>query len=132
MSKTDLCPFCQYRSFKEQIIAEAAFGYAKWDSTPASEGHALIIPKDHEPLFAGLTLAKQIDLLVLLGDVRKIIDESHQPDAYTIGINDGGAAGRTIAHVHIHLIPRYVGDVPDPRGGIRRIFPDDPYIRQLG
>ena len=62
--------------------------------------------------------------MVLLERARRILDASHQPDGYNIGINDGAAAGQTVPHLHIHLIPRYLGDLPDPRGGVRWLIPD--------
>jgi diadenosine tetraphosphate (Ap4A) HIT family hydrolase len=63
-------------------------------------------------------------LLDLLARTKAALDEAHSPAGYNIGINDGAAAGQTIAHLHIHLIPRYAGDQPDPRGGVRWIFPE--------
>ena len=62
--------------------------------------------------------------MVLLERARRVLDASHQPDGYNIGINDGAAAGQTVPHLHIHLIPRYLGDLPDPRGGVRWLIPD--------
>lgn len=77
-------------------------------------------------------MGEMVDLFELLREAKYAVEQQFQPASYTIGINDGPVAGQTVGHLHIHLIPRYIGDVDDPRGGIRRIFPDDPYIRQLG
>jgi len=62
-------------------------------------------------------------MLRLADDAHQLIAELHSPDAFNLGINDGLAAGQTVPHLHLHLIPRFVGDVPDPRGGIRWIIP---------
>lgn len=69
---------------------------------------------------------------MLILKVQHIIDQQFHPAGYNIGVNDGVAAGQTVSHLHIHVIPRYEGDIADPRGGIRRMFPDDPYVKQLG
>ncbi|MEV6547957.1 HIT domain-containing protein [Streptomyces sp. NPDC051597] len=109
------------------IIAENGTCFARWDNYPATPGHAEIVPKRHVESFFDLTPYEITDAHRLLSTVRKMIDTQHRPDGYTIGINEGQAAGRTIHHLHIHLIPRRHGDVPDPRGGIRRVIPgDDP------
>jgi len=84
----------------------------------------LIISNRHVGSFFDLSAVEQQDLLELLSQARKELDETHKPDAYNIGVNDGLAAGQTIPHFHLHLIPRYKGDRPDPKGGVRWIFPD--------
>jgi len=91
---------------------------------PVSPGHTLVIPRRHIASFFELTADERADLLTLLDQARVGLDTEFHPDAYNIGINDGPAAGQTIGHLHIHLIPRYAGDQPDPRGGVRWIFPD--------
>ena len=70
------------------------------------------------------TPEEQAELLQAISIVRERIEASWSPDGYNIGINDGAAAGQTVAHLHLHVIPRYEGDVPDPRGGIRWVIPD--------
>lgn len=89
-----------------------------------SPGHTLIIPDRHVASFFELADAEQRDLLKLVDVARADIDREFAPQGYNIGINDGAVAGQTVPHVHIHLIPRYTGDSPDPRGGVRWIFPD--------
>jgi len=69
-------------------------------------------------------LKKKARLLEALYAAKEDLDRSLRPDGYNVGINDGEAAGQTIAHLHVHIIPRFSGDQPDPRGGIRWIFPD--------
>ncbi|WP_169514539.1 HIT family protein [Actinokineospora enzanensis] len=105
-------------------MAETDHFYARPHDFPATAGHVEIIPKHHVESFFDLTPADLEELHSLMHRVRAKIEEDHRPLAYTIGVNDGAAAGRTIDHLHIHLIPRYLGDVPNPRGGIRQIFPD--------
>lgn len=94
------------------------------DGYPVSPGHTLIISNRHVESFFDLSAVEQQDLLALLSQAKKELDVTHKPDAYNIGVNDGLAAGQTIPHLHLHLIPRYKGDRPDPKGGVRWIFPD--------
>jgi len=94
------------------------------DGFPISPGHTLIIPKRHLASFFELTNSERQALFDLLEQAKTDIDKEFSPAGYNIGINDGAAAGQTVPHLHIHLIPRYEGDVADPRGGVRWIFPD--------
>jgi diadenosine tetraphosphate (Ap4A) HIT family hydrolase len=94
------------------------------DGYPISPGHTLVIPKRHVRSFFDLTVAEQLDALNLLQRAKQDLDQQYAPQGYNIGINDGPAAGQTIPHLHIHLIPRYSGDRPDPRGGVRWIIPE--------
>jgi len=107
-----------------RIVAANAHGATIRDAYPVSPGHSLIIPLRHIRSFFDLTAEERSALLSLLDAARAGLDSEFQPAGYNIGINDGPAAGQTIAHLHIHLIPRYPGDRADPRGGIRWIFPD--------
>ena len=94
-----------------------------WDNYPVSEGHALIIPKRHIISLLNLNNQETLHMYQLLKETCSIINDKFHPDGYNIGINEGEAAGRTIHHVHMHIIPRYFGDVENPRGGIRHIIP---------
>jgi len=116
------CPFCTLPP--ERILLCTPLALALRDAYPISPGHTLIIPRRHIASFFELTADERADLLTLLDQARAGLDAECHPDAYNIGINDGPAAGQTISHLHIHLIPRYTGDQPDPRGGVRWIFPD--------
>lgn len=118
----DKCPFCNVEPERE-IIASSSFSMAFFDGFPVSPGHVLIIPRRHVASFFELTLEERIDMLNLADDVKRIVDDKFHPDGYNIGVNIGEAAGQSIFHVHMHLIPRYSGDVPNPRGGVRGVIP---------
>ena len=117
----NICPFCKAESERE-IIASSSLSVAFFDGFPVSPGHALIIPKRHVSSFFDLSKEEQQDLLNLAERVKRIVEERYHPDGYNIGINVGEAAGQSIFHVHMHLIPRYKGDVPNPRGGVRGVI----------
>ena len=117
------CPFCKAESTRE-IIASSLLSIAFFDGFPVSPGHALIIPRRHVASLFDLTKEEKQDMINLAESVRIIIDEKYHPDGYNLGVNVGEAAGQSIFHVHIHVIPRYKGDVPNPRGGVRGVIPD--------
>ncbi|PZN73122.1 MAG: HIT family protein [Candidatus Methylumidiphilus alinenensis] len=94
------------------------------DGFPVSPGHSLIIPKRHCVSFFELTDEERTSLFQQLTEAKTGLDVEYRPDGYNIGINEGVAAGQTVFHLHIHLIPRYHGDTSDPRGGVRWIFPE--------
>ena len=104
------------------MTAERAFAIA--DGYPVSLGHTLVVPREHVRTLFELPRADQLSLWALVERVRAMLVEKHDPAGFNIGLNDGLAAGQTVPHVHIHVIPRYEGDVPDPRGGIRWVLPD--------
>ncbi len=116
------CPFCNIAS--EQIIVEHALAVAKHDGYPLTKGHSLIIPRRHVASFFECTAEERQAMLELLDEAKAVLDKAHAPDGYNIGLNNGAAAGQTVMHVHMHLIPRYTGDTSDPRGGVRWIFPE--------
>ena len=119
---TASCPFCSLPSDRILHVRETAFAIR--DGFPVSPGHTLIIPRRHVGSFFEVTDAERADLMSLLAAARDDIDREFRPAGYNIGINDGAAAGQTVPHLHIHLIPRYVGDRDDPRGGVRWVLPD--------
>jgi diadenosine tetraphosphate (Ap4A) HIT family hydrolase len=116
------CPFCTLPA--ERILHRHGTAIALRDAYPISPGHTLIVPTRHVGSFFETTQAERTDLLALLDQARAQLLQEHAPDSFNIGINDGPAAGQTVPHLHIHLIPRYRGDQPDPRGGVRWIFAD--------
>jgi diadenosine tetraphosphate (Ap4A) HIT family hydrolase len=93
------------------------------DSFPVSPGHTLVIPRRHIGSFFELWAEERAAMLALLDSAKAGVEAEFHPDGYNIGINDGSAAGQTVPHLHIHLIPRYAGDTPDPRGGVRWVLP---------
>jgi len=119
---TQPCPFCPLVNRKIYLENDLSIGIL--DGFPISNGHSLIIPKRHVGSIFDIQKDELLSLFNLLADVRNKLTEQFSPDGFNIGINDNEAAGQTIDHVHIHLIPRYKGDQKDPRGGIRWIFPD--------
>ena len=114
------CPFC---AMGDRVVAENDLAVAVRDREPASPGHTLIIPKRHCTSFFDLGEAESAACLALLRSEHARLTAEHSPDGWNVGINDGPAAGQTIRHTHLHLIPRYRGDHPDPRGGIRHVIP---------
>jgi diadenosine tetraphosphate (Ap4A) HIT family hydrolase len=117
------CVFC-YRLADEDAVAANDLAIALFDAYPISPGHCLIVPRRHESSFLALTTEEQAAVWGLVPLVQRRIEADHVPDGYNLGINVGDAAGQTIAHAHLHVIPRYQGDVSDPRGGIRWIIPE--------
>lgn len=115
------CPFCD-PDLKSELIVESATAYAIYDKFPVNNGHALVIPKRHCADYFELTFKEQAACVFILNKVKEIILKKFNPDGFNVGINVGKQAGQTIHHVHIHLIPRYNGDVDDPRGGVRGVI----------
>lgn len=116
------CLFCNIS--KNRIFAENEYAFAIRDVFPVTEQHSLIIPKRHVEDYFGLTTDELIGCNSLLADIRKAILESDKSvKGFNIGANAGEVAGQTIFHCHIHLIPRRVGDVNNPRGGVRHVIP---------
>lgn len=116
------CPFCNPDSERE-LIVESATVYALYDKFPVNIGHALIIPKKHCADYFDLTFKEQSACLFILNNVKEILTKKFNPDGFNVGININEAAGQTIPHVHIHIIPRYAGDVEVPEGGVRGVIP---------
>jgi len=104
-------------------IASNRSGFALSDAFPVSEGHALVIPFRQISTWWEAESVEQADLMALVGDVKLQLEKLYQPDGFNVGFNSGQAAGQTINHLHLHVIPRYAGDVTDPRGGIRHVIP---------
>ncbi|NNE33980.1 MAG: HIT family protein [Rhodothermales bacterium] len=116
------CPFCSLRI--NRIILETELVVGLWDGYPVSSGHALVVPRRHVETWFELSADEQAAMISTIDEVRARIEKEHSPDAYNIGMNSGRAAGQTVPHAHVHVIPRYEGDVDDPRGGVRWVIPD--------
>jgi diadenosine tetraphosphate (Ap4A) HIT family hydrolase len=116
------CPFCNPKA--DEIVVRNDLCYARWDKYPVSKGHLLIIPFRHTPNFFSMTDAERRATVDLISECKKIIEETFPtPDGYNIGFNVGEAGGQTVMHCHCHVIPRYAGDVENPRGGVRGVVP---------
>lgn len=116
------CPFCHLS--KEQILLENELALAFYDKYPVQKGHMLIIPKDHRETFFDATKEEMKSIYELVQKGKEVLDEEFQPKGYNLGVNVGYYGGQTVMHFHLHIIPRYPGDIPDPRGGIRKAIPN--------
>lgn len=114
------CVFCQMKDY----ILENELAYAIYDKYPVGKGHMLFIPKRHVKDFFDITKEEREAIFDLIDEGKKLLDEKYSPDSYNVGINCGEHAGQTIMHVHVHLIPRYIGDMKDPTGGVRGVIPE--------
>ena len=122
------CPFCG----DPEIIIENALAFAHYDSYPVSDGHCLIITRRHIAEYFEATDAEKLAMWELVDAVKPIIDREFGPDGYNVGVNIGAAAGQSIPHLHIHVIPRYAGDVENPQGGVRGVIPNkQKYVRKV-
>jgi len=116
------CVFCE-RIKSAPLLAANENAVAFLDRYPVSVGHSLIVPRRHEPDYFKLSAVEQQAMFDLVCYVKAELDRAWTPDGYNLGANVGAAAGQTVDHAHLHVIPRYVGDVADPRGGVRWILP---------
>jgi diadenosine tetraphosphate (Ap4A) HIT family hydrolase len=116
------CPFCTLP--QSQILLENNHAQAFYDKYPVQKGHLLIIPKRHVSTYFEATQQEIAAIHELIHKGKELIDQHHQPDGYNIGVNVGEFGGQTVMHLHFHLIPRYRGDIDDPRGGIRKAIPN--------
>ena len=114
------CLFC---TDAKGVSLTNELAYSARDSYPVSPGHAVVIPKRHVASFFDLTPEEVSACMSLIKKEKELIDEEFSPDGYNIGVNVGPAAGQSIFHVHIHIIPRYKGDVENPQGGVRHVIP---------
>jgi diadenosine tetraphosphate (Ap4A) HIT family hydrolase len=116
------CRFCVSKPGRE-LMLESEYGFAAYDRYPASPGHFLVIPWRHFASYFDINDAELVDLWGLVKHGKAMVDEHYQPDGYNVGINVGHWAGQSIHHLHIHVIPRYQGDVENPKGGVRGVIP---------
>jgi diadenosine tetraphosphate (Ap4A) HIT family hydrolase len=137
--KNDFCEIYEYLHFNRvdngksgifenpsvdaELISELATVYSIYDKYPVSKGHTLVIPKRKTSHYFKMADKEKAACQIMVERVKKILDKRYQPDGYNIGFNMNEAAGQTVFHTHIHIIPRYEGDVENPRGGIRNVIP---------
>lgn len=114
------CIFCNPA---REILAENPHAVAVLDGHPVSAGHALVLPRRHVMTIWELDAAEYAACFGLVPQLRALLDTRYSPDGYTVGVNCGEAAGQSVWHAHVHVIPRYRGDVPSPRGGVRNVIP---------
>ena len=115
------CIFCN--PDEENIVLRNNHGYARYDGYPVSPGHLLVIPYRHVSSLFELTDKEVQGLWSLVKAGKEFLDEKYHPEGFNVGVNVGEAAGQSVFHVHIHLIPRYHGDIEDPKGGVRGVIP---------
>lgn len=117
------CLFCRWKDDNEKIVLENEFAFARFDEFAVSKGHLLFMTKRHVKDFFETNLQERQAIFELIDKAKKLIDERFHPTGYNIGMNCGQSAGQSVMHIHVHLIPRYDGDVENPRGGIRGVIP---------
>jgi len=105
-------------------VASNELAFAIRDGFPVSEGHTLVITRRNVPTWADATPEERVAVMELAEQVRRDLEVEMQPDGFNIGVNIGRAAGQTVMHLHVHVIPRWFGDVDNPRGGVRGVIPD--------
>lgn len=115
---TSACELCT----PTDVVLQNTLAYVRYDNNSLSRGHILVIPRRHVASFFDMSKDEQVAVLELLGEAQRHVERSFSPDGYNIGVNIGAAGGQSRMHVHVHLIPRYAGDVPNPSGGIRCVL----------
>jgi diadenosine tetraphosphate (Ap4A) HIT family hydrolase len=129
MSEQQNCIFCD----NPEIIIQNELAFAHYDSYPVNPGHCLIIPYRHVAEYFQATSEEKAAIWALVDEMKTIIDAQYRPDGYNLGVNIGETAGQSVPHLHIHMIPRYKGDMEDPRGGVRGVIPHkQKYLRKVG
>ena len=124
------CPFCH--PDPARVLVEREEALALLDAYPVSPGHALVVTRRHVRDWFAASRAERLAVMDLLDEVRALLDARHHPDGWNIGANVGAVAGQTVFHLHVHLIPRYRGDLDDPAGGVRLVRPERGNWRRPG
>ncbi len=119
------CIFCQMAAGKRDVSMVGKFKhcYIIKDQYPVSPGHLLIIPLEHTENWFTAREEIHLDIIKALNFAKELLDKEYAPQGYNIGANCGEVAGQTVMHLHVHLIPRYQGDMEDPKGGVRGVIP---------
>ena len=128
MSEHHDCIFCG----DPTIVIENGLAFAHYDSYPVNPGHCLVITRRHVAGYFDATAEEKAAIWELVDEIKAIIDAEFKPDGYNVGVNIGEAGGQSIPHLHIHVIPRYKGDMENPRGGVRGVIPHkQKYVRKV-
>lgn len=122
MTPAHVCPFCQPDA--DRVFHRGQRVFALWDKFPVSPGHALVVPYRHVATWFDANPAEHAEIMATLEIVRAEIERRYAVDGFNLGVNMGAAAGQTVPHLHVHMIPRRTGDVPDPQGGVRYVIPE--------
>lgn len=122
------CPFCEVN--KDEIILKNDKCFARLDLYPVNPGHLLIIPFRHFSNYFDSTQDEIQSILDMIKKAKVYLDQKYKPDGYNIGVNVNQCAGQTIMHLHIHIIPRYDGDMENPQGGVRGVIPEKRVYRK--
>lgn len=125
-SNSEPCVFCA--EMAQRVVWESELCVALRDAYPVTPGHTLVMPKRHVATWFDASVDEQHALMAGVAAVREALNAERHPDGYNVGFNVGAAAGQTVFHLHVHVIPRYEGDVPDPRGGVRHLIPRKGHI----
>ena len=126
--KKDGCVFCHIE--KGMRVFDSKYWYVIYDKYPVNEGHMLLISQRHVESYFDLREEESSRINNYIHYMKSKIEEKYDPDGYNIGINVGEVAGQTVDHLHIHLIPRYEGDIDNPEGGVRGVIPDKRMYRK--
>ncbi len=124
------CPFCN--PAPARLVGQTALAVALRDGYPVNPGHTLVVPRRHIASWFEASTDECMEMFRLVDEVKEALDRELHPDGYNIGINVGEAAGQTVMHLHIHVIPRFAGDVDDPAGGVRFVIPARGNYRRPG
>ena len=116
----DECIFCRPQ---REILAENAHAIAVFDTYPVSPGHSLILPRRHVATVWDLAEDEYLACYALVRTLKPILEARFRPEGFNVGVNCGEAAGQSVWHAHIHVIPRFKGDTPFPKGGVRHVIP---------
>lgn len=116
---TSDCLFCD----ASKAVLRNDHVFVRFDDYPVNPGHCLIIPHRHFPSFFEATAEERAAIFSIIDEAKALVDAQFQPGGYNIGVNVGPIAGQSVLHLHVHLIPRYAGDVENPKGGVRGVIP---------
>jgi len=114
------CIFCRPQ---REILASNAHAIAVFDTYPVSPGHSLILPLRHVVTIWDLREDEYLACYALVRELKPVLEARFKPDGFNVGVNCGEAAGQSVWHAHIHVIPRFKGDTPFPKGGVRHVIP---------